>query len=85
MCNTAGMAGREYEKLLPEGTEIDPDVEDLLTQLEAAGWLPRKLVDGSALRYWPDNQRGRQITIDLRYPPNEQKLAFYRIHTGIDF
>lgn len=52
-------------------------------QLEAGGWYPRKLIDGTGLRYNPEHGRHRQVVIDLRYPPNENRLEFLRNHTQL--
>lgn len=73
-----------FRELCPPGTEVHEHVVSILIQLEDAGWMPQKLIGGRAIAYWPENGRSRQIRIDLRYPPNEQKLEFYREHTQID-
>ncbi|MFW8744801.1 hypothetical protein [Mesorhizobium japonicum] len=69
---------------LPAGLDIHPRVAQLLHLLEEGGWKPRKVIDGEAIRYWPDNERRRQIVVDLTYPPNQHKLDFYREHTQLE-
>lgn len=83
-CNTRRMATGQFTQLLPPGLEPHPSAEDLMLQLEAAGWVPRKLINGRGIRFHRDQERGRQIVVDLLYPPNEPKLEFYRTHTGLD-
>jgi hypothetical protein len=73
-----------FRDFLPEGIEPHASVVPLMEELEAAGWLPRQLINGRGLKFYPDNQRPRQILVDLLYPPNDHKLAFYREHTQLD-
>lgn len=77
------MEGRFWALLPPGGVEPHPGLIDLLLQLEAGGWYPRKLIDGTGLRYNPEHGRHRQVVIDLRYPPNENRLEFLRNHTQL--
>ena len=73
-----------FREFLPPALVCHPAVEELLTILEENGWYPDKLIAGRGLRYYPEFQRPKQIVIDLRIPPNEHKLGFYREHTGIE-
>jgi len=56
---------------------------ELFDELERCGWKARTRVGQFALRFWPDNARGKQMVIDMRYPLNDHKLETYRAHTGL--
>ena len=77
------MTSGQFWGILPQGIEPHPSIVTLLEELEMAGWLPRKIVNARLIRYWPDQQRSRQIAVDLFHPLNEHKLDFYRDHTQL--
>jgi hypothetical protein len=72
-----------FREQLPDGIEPHPDVVDVLLQLEANGWYPHGRYGARGIRYWPENNRGKQIVIDLFFPVNEDKLEMYAANTGI--
>jgi hypothetical protein len=76
-------AGMTFDELVPLDEEVGDGIRELCHQLEKAGWMPRRRFGPRGFVFWPDNERGRQLVVDLPYPLNEHKLSFYAEHTGL--
>jgi hypothetical protein len=75
--------GPTFDDLISDDEELGEGVRELCDQLEQAGWYPRRRMGPTGMAFWPENGRRRQIVVELRYPPNDHKLEFYREHTGL--
>ena len=77
------MANSTFHDFVPRDAEIGAGVLALVEVLERHGWYPRGLMGSSGIRYWPDNQRSKQIVITYTQFMVPQRLAFWAEHCGI--
>jgi len=72
-----------FRDIVSEDVEVAEGIAVVSEQLEASGWYPRSRYGANAVRYWPDENRGKQLVIDLRFPMNEHRLRKLSEQTGI--
>jgi hypothetical protein len=72
-----------FRDIVSEDVEVADGVASVFEQLEAAGWYPRSRYGANAVRCWPDENRGKQLIIDLRFPMNEHRLGKLSEQTGV--
>lgn len=83
VCNTHEVAPNTFRDLIPVDVDLDARIVVVLETLERNGWYPRTLVNDDGIRYWPDNERPRQIVVTYTSALIGPRLAFFVKHTGI--
>lgn len=72
-----------FWEVLPSEIQLDQSLVLAFEKLEDAGWHARGMWGNHSVRFWPDGNRPKQFTVDLRYPLNEHRIVYLERHTGV--
>lgn len=72
------MGAKTWRDVVGEEFELAEGLAEFFDYLESCGWYARSLYGDTSVRFWPENARGKQIYIDLRFPVNEPRREIIR-------